>query len=69
MANGWTPEWARQAEQIRLRRPWEQSTGPRSFEGKAAALGNAWQGEIRAFMRDLARGLREQNNVRLEVFE
>jgi hypothetical protein len=39
MVNGWTLERRRrQAELIRCWRPWEQSTGPRSPEGKERFL-------------------------------
>lgn len=70
MANGWTPERrARQAELIRQWRPWEQSTGPRSAEGKAAASRNAWTGGMRPLLRDLAEELREQDKVRREILD
>ncbi len=56
--NGWTPERrARQAALIRTWKPWEQSTGPRSAEGKATASRNAWRGGLRALLRELSRGL------------
>lgn len=68
MANGWTPERrARQAKLIRQWRPWEQSTGPRSSEGKAVASRNAWDGGMRPLLRDLAEELREQNKIRREI--
>ena len=61
MANGWTPERrARQAELIRTWKPWQQSTGPRSEQGKAAASRNAWKGGHREMLRELARALNEQ---------
>ena len=45
MANGWSPERrAMQAEAIRRWSPWQQSTGPRSAEGKASASRNADKG-------------------------
>ena len=38
----WTPESrAKQAELIRTWRPWEQSTGPKTAEGKAVSSMNA----------------------------
>ena len=44
-AQGWTPERRkRQSEAIRRWKPWNQSTGPKSAEGKAAVAGNAWTG-------------------------
>ena len=44
-AAGWTPERRkRQSEAIKRWKPWNQSTGPKSPEGKAAVSGNAWRG-------------------------
>lgn len=56
----WTAQRrAKQADLIRLHRPWEHSTGPRTSAGKAASSRNADQGlgwsEIRA-LRRLLRG-------------
>lgn len=52
----WTPERrARQAALIRLHRPWEHATGPRTAAGKATSSRNADKGlgwtEIRALRR------------------
>ena len=70
MANGWTPERrARQAELIRQWQPWKQSTGPKSSEGKGAAARNAWKGGVRPLLRDLARGLREQDKARRKLLD
>jgi hypothetical protein len=56
MSNGWTAERrARQAALIRTWRPWEQSTGPRTDEGKARAARNAFKGGHRAAVREFAR--------------
>ena len=56
--HGWTPERRqRQSELIRTWRPWEQSTGPRSPEGKEKASMNPWRGGHRAKLRDLTRML------------
>jgi hypothetical protein len=42
MASAWTPERRqKQSEAIRKWRPWEQSTGPVTVEGKAAAAMNS----------------------------
>jgi hypothetical protein len=39
---GWSPERrAKQAELIRVHRPWTKSTGPRTDEGKARSASNA----------------------------
>lgn len=44
MANGWTQERReRQALLIRGWRPWTQSTGPRSAEGKTRASQNSFK--------------------------
>ena len=52
MANGWTPERrARQAALIRTWRPWEQSTGPRTAEGKARTARNGDKGGQRDKLR------------------
>ena len=58
MANGWTLERrARQAALIRTWRPWEQSTGPRTDEGKAQTARNAFEGGHREMLRALSREL------------
>ena len=60
MANGWTAERrARQSEAIKRWRPWEQSTGPKTTEGKAKVARNAYKGGNRARLRELARVLRQ----------
>ena len=66
--NGWTPERRkRQAEMIKNWKPWEQSTGPKTEEGKAASSRNAWKGGTRPFLREIARALRAQEDARKEV--
>lgn len=59
MANGWTPERrAQQAEAIKRWKPWQQSTGPQTDEGKAAASQNALKHGVRsAEWRDRERRL------------
>jgi len=65
MANGWTPERrARQAELIQQWRPWEQSTGPKSAEGKVTVSRNVWKGGVRPLLKELAHTLREQEHCR-----
>ncbi len=80
MGSGWTPERrARQAALIRTWKPWAQSTGPRTAEGKAQAAENArafhgWTPELQA-MRDevqaqarrVADLLLQQNEARAEL--
>jgi len=56
MANGWTLERRRrQAELIRLWKPWEQSTGPTTAEGKARVSRNSYRGDLRRSLRELAK--------------
>lgn len=56
MSSGWTLERRqRQAELVRSWKPWEQSTGPITREGKAAVSRNAWQGGHRAQLRELSK--------------
>jgi hypothetical protein len=59
MANGWTKERrAQQAELIRRWKPWEQSTGPKTPEGKSRVARNAYRGGVRPLMRELARAMK-----------
>ena len=61
MATPWTLERRqRQAEQIRRWKPWEQSTGPKTPEGKARVSRNAWQGGHRAQLRELSNELKAE---------
>ena len=54
--NGWTKERrAKQAELIRIWRPWASSTGPKSEEGKARVAHNAWRGGHRKKLRELTK--------------
>jgi hypothetical protein len=58
--SSWTPERrARQAELIRTWRPWKQSTGPRSSDGKERVSRNAWKGGHRAQLRELTKMVNE----------
>ena len=68
MAHGWSPERrARQAEAIRRWCPWQQSTGPRSAEGKAKSSMNADKGggwlKERNELSQIRRLLREQRHA------
>lgn len=59
-ANGWTLERRRkQAELMSALRPWEQSTGPKTPEGKATSSRNAWKGGHRAQLRELSKMINE----------
>src|SRR5436309_3029375 len=69
MGYGWSPERrAKQAEAIRQWCPWQQSTGPRSIDGKAASSRNAYKGaewrRRRNELSELRRLLREQPGQR-----
>ncbi len=56
-----TPEHrALRAALIRRWRPWENSTGPKSDEGKARSAMRGFKGGDRAMLREVARVLREQ---------
>jgi hypothetical protein len=59
--NGWTAERRkRQVAAILRWKPWERSTGPKTTEGKARTVRNAYSGAVRPLLRELARALREQ---------
>jgi hypothetical protein len=58
--SGWTPERRKkQTEAIRQWKPWNQSTGPKSLEGKAAVAGNAWNGGTRLKLRQAIKALNQ----------
>ena len=64
-AAGWTPERRqRQREGIQRWKPWRQSTGPKSPEGKAKLAANAYTGghlvRLRATIKALNLAMREQ---------
>ena len=66
-AKGWTPERRKkQSEAIRRWKPWNQSTGPKSPEGKAAVARNAWTGgtwlKLRQAIKGLNQAMREQRD-------
>lgn len=67
--NGWTPERRkRQAEMIRSWKPWEQSTGPKTPEGKEACKLNAEKHGMRGFKWQLLKqALKEQEESLEEV--
>lgn len=55
MVNGWTLERRRrQAELIKRWKPWEQSTGPHTSDGKATVSRNAYKGGHRLRLRELS---------------
>ncbi|HMO48500.1 MAG TPA: hypothetical protein PKB14_21055 [Rubrivivax sp.] len=68
-----TPEHrARQATLIRTRSPWEQSTGPRTAEGKERTPRNGFKGghcvELRALSKELHAALSEQRDMLRRVW-
>ena len=68
-ARNWTPEQRRrQAESLGPWNPCEQSTGPRTDEGKAAASHNGWKGGQREVLLELARALEHQRDVLAETW-
>ena len=57
----WSPERkAKQSQAIRQWKPWEQSTGPKTKEGKSTVAGNAWRGGHRAQIRALSKMVNEE---------
>ena len=66
---GWTPERRlKQSLKIRQWRPWDDSTGPRTSEGKAASSRNAYRGGVRSMLNSMSELLREQGGA-LNRFE
>ena len=64
MASGWTSErrvW--QSKMMQVWRPWEKATGPKTPEGKAVVSRNAFKGGEREMLRELARLLRENDEM------
>ena len=64
-ARKWTPEQRqRQREAIQRWKPWQQSTGPQSADGKAKAARNAWTGghteKLRQIIKELNQAMRGQ---------
>jgi len=65
-----TPEHRKLGAELICRwKPWEQSTGPKSAEGKAKSARNAYRGATREWLRELRRALREQDETRQRVGE
>ena len=64
MANGWTQEHRKkQSEAIRRWKPWVQSTGPRTQEGKAKVAQNSCKGGHRPLRRRTAKALRRNQEA------
>lgn len=63
----WTPKQRRQqAEAIKKWRPWEQSTGPTSIEGKVKTSRNAYKGgewlKLRNMIKTINAAVREHKD-------
>ena len=67
MANGWTEERKqKQRELIQSWKPWEQSTGAKTAQGKAKSKMNAYKhgvAETKALLRELNQMLREEKKL------
>jgi len=69
-ARTWTTEQRqRQREAIQRWKPWNQSTGPASPEGKAVAARNAYTGGQRQEMRKAIKELREALRAQRDMLE
>ncbi len=69
-ARTWTTEQRqRQREAIQRWKPWNQSTGPVSPEGKVVAARNAYKGGQRAEMRKTIKELREALRAQRDMLE
>ena len=61
---GWTPERRlQQSLKIQQWRPWDDSTGPRTSEGKAVSSRNAYNGGVRSMLNGVSELLRQQGDV------
>jgi len=67
--SSWPPERrAKQAAKIREDKPWEQSTGPRTEEGKARSSQNAFRYSSRSALRAIGRhGQIGERIIRLQI--
>ena len=67
-ARTWTQEQRRlQAEAIKRWKPWTQSTGPKTVQGRAKASRNAYSGngwaDLRQAVKAINQALREQKDL------
>ena len=63
-SNGWTAERrARQSQAIHRWKPWQQSTGARTPEGKMVVSQNAFKGGLKSQLKELRKMLREQKEL------
>lgn len=66
--NGWTPERRKaQSQAIQRWKPWQQSTGAKTPEGKAKVAKNAFKGgfwaDLKALKKQTNALLREQRDI------
>ena len=62
--NGWTPERrAKQSTAIHRWKPWQQSTGAKTPEGKSIVSRNAFKGGMKAQLKEFREILREQKEL------
>ena len=67
-ARKWTVEQRQQqSEAIRRWKPWEQSTGPQSAEGKAKASRNGWTGGHLVLLRQITKNLNQALKAQREM--
>ena len=60
-AAGWTLERRqRQSQAIKVWKPWSQSTGPRTEEGKSEVSKNAYKGGHYAKLQELKRAINKE---------
>ena len=63
MSNNRTEEQRKcQSEAIQRWKPWEQSTGPKTSEGKCSSAHRSFKGAIRPKLRALSKALKEQEH-------
>lgn len=59
-----TPEHrAQHAQRIHQWQPWKQSTGPKTPEGKSKVSKNAYKGDLRGRLRNIASALRAHRQL------
>lgn len=69
-SNGWTQERrAQQAARIRQQKPWLQSTGPKTEQGKAKVARNAYKGGAWKAMQALRSRLNESFEEQQRVLD
>ena len=68
--NGWTIERRKQQSQaIHRWKPWQQSTGAKTLDGKAIVSRNAFKGGVRIRLRELSKNTYEILREHKEMLE